>query len=499
MKPIKKIAIVGGGSAGWIAAAILANQFKKQECRVELVESDQIGTIGVGESTIPPFLDLIKNLGIDERDFIKNTQASFKLGISFENWKTGADTYFHPFGAITAGMDEYNFYQLWLKSIQNGDNAELQDFSVSSVMAKHHRFVMPHLVSDTPLAETRYALHLDAALVTKYLQRYAIDRGVVRIEGKVVEVQQHTDGAIAAVMLESGEKISADFFIDCTGFRSLLLDRTLQVEYEDWSEYLPCDRAVTIQTENSGQVPPYTRAIAQDAGWMWKIPLQKRTGNGYVYASQYCSDDEALATLQKNIDGNALTEPRVIPFKTGKRKQVWHKNCLGLGLAAGFIEPLESTALHLVVRGMFYLMRSFPTTECSEVLRREYNRRVQLDYEEIRDFIVLHYCITQREDTEFWSYCKNMTIPSSLQTTLDYFNVYGSIPESIDPLFAPVSWRSVCEGMGVRPKGPSPLVDEFDYEKAMKVFGDFRMVINEMVQRLPTHDRFITDNCETVV
>lgn len=495
MKPIENIAIVGGGTAGWIAAAILSNQFSKGECRIELVESDQIGTIGVGESTIPPFMELLANLGIDEKDFIRKTQASFKLGISFENWRTGSDKYFHPFGVITAGMNEYNFYQLWLKSNMLGEARQLQDYSPSSMMASQNKFILPQLVTGTPLADTRYALHLDASLVTKYLKEYAMARGVVRTEGKVISVSQTKSGDIASVELESGERIPAEFFIDCTGFNSLILDKTLKVEYEDWTHYLPCDRAVTVQTTSEGPTPPYTRAIAKDAGWMWKIPLQKRTGNGYVYSSRFCSDDQAKQTLLEGVSGQALIEPRVIPFKTGKRKQIWHKNCLGLGLAAGFIEPLESTALHLVVRGMFYLMRSFPDTSCSPILQAEYNRRVQMDYEEIRDFIVLHYCLTERDDTAFWRYCRDITLPDSLQYSLDFFKENGGIPEGVDLLFAPISWRSVCEGLGVRPRRPSPLIDEFDYSKAVATIDSFKVAMDTMIQRLPSHDRFIQDNC----
>lgn len=500
MKPLEKIVIVGGGTAGWIAASIMSKQLAAIEgslprVKIELVESDEIGTIGVGESTIPPFLEMLRTLDINEQEFIKHTQASFKLGIQFVDWKKKGESYFHPFGTISAGMKEYTFYQLWLKSLSQGEDFGLQDFSPCNVMAKYGRFFLPQLAENTAIGEARYALHLDAKLVASYLRNYAEARGVVRTEGRVTRVIQDEKGNIAKVLLKSGQEISGDFFVDCSGFHALLSEKTLGVSYCDWTHYLPCDRAVAVQTENTGDTLPFTRATAREHGWTWRIPLQKRTGNGYVYSSQYCSDDEAKSTLLKVIDGKPLHDPRVIPFKTGVRSEIWKNNCLAIGLASGFIEPLESTAIHLVVRGIIHFLRNYPDKDCDAALVREYNRRMLMEYEEIRDFIVLHYCLTEREDTPFWKWCKNMELPPSLQETIEYFKVQGGLPVMIDALFHPVSWRSVCEGMGLRPQKFTPLVDEMDFQDARQKMIDYAATLEVFVKKLPTHDQFIRDNC----
>ncbi|MDN4501166.1 tryptophan 7-halogenase [Alteromonadaceae bacterium BrNp21-10] len=493
MNSISKYVIVGGGTTGWIAACVLANQFRDQACSIQLIESDQIGTIGVGESTIPPFLELLQSLNIDEVDFIKKTQASFKLGIEFNDWRVKGESYFHPFGSITAGMDEYSFYQLWLKKQRQNNLPGLQSFSINSVMAQQQKFFMPQQ-GQTPLADSRYALHLDATLVAKYLKNYALEAGVVRTEGKLVDVYQ-ANKHITKVTLDNGAEIRGDFFIDCTGFNALLIDKHMGVKYIDWSQYLPCDRAVVAQTKGPTEITPNTKASASDAGWIWRIPLQTRVGNGYVYASEYCTDEEAKATLLAQLDGELLTEPRVIHFKTGMREQVWQGNCLSLGLASGFIEPLESTAIHLVVRGMVHFMRNLPNKKCQAALRNEFNRRIRMDYEEIRDFIVLHYCLTQREDTPFWRYCKSMALPDSLQHTLDYFKASGSLPEQMDPLFSPVSWRSVCEGMGFSPESHSPLVNSQDNHQLTEQLQDYAESLTNFVEQLPSHTDFIQHHC----
>ncbi len=500
MKPLKKILIVGGGTAGWIAASILSKQLEKangaaSSVQIQLVESEEIGTIGVGESTIPPFLEMLNNLEINEQEFIKYTQASFKLGIQFVDWRVKGESYFHPFGTISAGMKEFTFYQLWLKSLQQGETLGLQDFSPCNLMAQHGRFYLPQLADKTAIGEARYALHLDAKLVAQYLRNYAEAKGVQRTEGKIMSVVQRDDGSIAKVVLRSGEEISADFFIDCSGFHALLIEKTLGASYCDWTQYLPCDRAVAVQTENRGDTTPYTRATARDHGWTWRIPLQKRIGNGYVYSSRYCSDDEAINTLMGAVDGKALIEPRVIPFKTGVRNEIWKKNCLAIGLASGFIEPLESTAIHLVVRGIIHFVRNFPDQDCDAALIRNYNRGMTREYEEIRDFIVLHYCLTEREDTPFWRYCKTMELPESLQDFIDYFKVHGGLPEMIDALFHPVSWRSVCEGMGLRPQKYSPVIEEMNYADLYGGMHRYAIALETFVKKLPTHDQFIRDNC----
>jgi tryptophan halogenase len=495
MKALQKIVIVGGGSAGWIAAAILANKLNPALCRIELIESEEIGTIGVGESTIPLFVDLLQQLEIDEIDFIKNVQASFKLGIEFVDWKQKGESYFHPFGLIRTNMESHHFYQAWLKGKLLGSPLELQQFSACRIMAQHGRFFPPRSALQTPLADAAYALHLDANLVAKYLRRYAEERGVIRTEGKVVQVLQKENQFVEKVILSSGIEIGGDFFVDCTGFRALLIEKTMGVGYHDWSHYLPCNRAVAVQTKNTGDTVPFTCATARDAGWTWRIPLQHRTGNGYVYSSQFCSDEEATATLLSVIDGEPLSEPRVIPFLTGVREQIWFKNCLSVGLASGFIEPLESTAIHLVMRGVNMFLRFFPDQACDQALANEYNRRMLFEYEEIRDFIVLHYCLTEREDTAFWQHCKSMEIPDSLQKIISLFKSQGDLPKGIDVLFHDVSWWSVCEGMGLRPAKYNSLVDNLDYETTQLQFKNFTEKLEMFIKQLPTHDEFIRDNC----
>jgi tryptophan halogenase len=495
MKPLKKIVIVGGGSAGWIAAAILGHHLKGKFCEVELVESDDIGTIGVGESTIPPFMTLLRNLGINEQEFIQATQASFKLGIRFKYWHRKEESYFHPFGAIGGNIEAHDFYHCWLKAKQQGHSAGLQEFAPCSAMADQGKFFLPHKAQKTPIAKASYALHLDAKLAAEYLRRYAEALGVIRTEGMVTDVCQKECGDIEKIILKSGKAVGGDFFIDCTGFRALLIEKTLDVGYEDWTNFLPCDRAIAVQTESHGATVPYTIATARDAGWTWRIPLQHRTGNGYVYSSKFCSDEEARETLLKNIDGPMINDPRVIPFTTGIRKQVWHRNCLSLGLASGFIEPLESTAIHLVVRGMDFFVRFFPDMEHDPILIDEYNRRMSQDYEEIRDFIVLHYCTTERDDTPFWSWCKNMDIPASLRERIELFKARAVLRDGVDELFKEDSWYSVFEGMGVRPKKYNPMVDRVNYQMIDGTLNGAPGILNEMVKTLPSHDEFLREFC----
>lgn len=496
MNPIRKIVILGGGTAGWIAASMLSNDFRHQpDVTIELIESNEIGIIGVGESTIPPFLELLNLLGIDEIDFIKKTQASFKLGIEFIDWRKKGESYFHPFGSMTAGLDHFQFYQLWIKTNLHGHKFGLQDFSPCYVMAQNRRFFLPSMGPGTPLDLASYALHLDARLAAVYLRDYSEALGVVRTEGRIVEVVKRSDNFIQKVILQSGREIEGDFFIDCSGFHALVIEKTLGVSYCDWTHYLPCNRAVAVQTENLGETVPFTRATARDHGWTWRIPLQSRTGNGYVYSSEFCSDDEATATLLNVIEGKTLTEPRVIPFKTGVRNEIWKGNCLSLGLASGFIEPLESTAIHLVVRGMIHFLRRFPDMECDEILAKEYNRRMKIDYEEIRDFIILHYCLTEREDTPFWRCCRNMELPPSLKDAIDLFKVQGGMLEQIEPLFTPESWRSVAEGMGLRPTKYAKLLDNFNFKETTENFSRYTDALNAFVRQLPTHDEFILKNC----
>lgn len=498
-RPIRKICVVGGGTAGWMAAALMAEHFKGALGQIELVESDDIGTIGVGESTVPPFLQLLAKLGINEQAFVRETQASFKLGIEFQNWKAKGERYFHPFGTIGAPVDLADFYQLWLKARANGYGGALQDFAPASVMAREGRFTLPFKAVRTPVGGASYALHVDARRVARFLRTFAEARGVTRTEGIVDDVVVKGDGFVEKLVLKDGRTVEADFFIDCSGFRSILIGKALGVGYEDWSHWLLCDRAIAVQTENVGPPAPYTMAQAQDFGWRWRIPLQHRTGNGYVFCSKYLSDDEATATLMSQVEGAPVVKPMVVPFKTGVRDRLWDRNVLALGLAGGFIEPLESTAIHLIYRGMDFFFRLLPDRDCDPALAEEYNRRMRTDYEEIRDFIVLHYCTTQREDTAFWRECREMELPPGLRRKIDLFRVNGSLAEGLDELFRAVSWQSVMEGMGVRPHGYHPLVDRIPFAGVPDQLDHAADLLKRVVADLPSHGRFIAEHCAAQV
>ncbi|HEX7028045.1 MAG TPA: tryptophan halogenase family protein [Gammaproteobacteria bacterium] len=498
MKSINKIVIVGGGTSGWLAAAMLSHHFKNDLCRIELVESGEIGTIGIGESTVPPFVGLIRRLGIDEQEFIRATQATYKLGIKFVDWQQRQQQYFHPFGVLGKRIDNQDFYQCWLKARALGDTSPLQDFAPCSVMAENGRFFQPDKARNTPIGGANYALHVDAKRVAQYLRTFAEARGVVRTEALVTQVKQENSGFINSIVLANGQEIQGDFFIDCTGFKSLLIEKTLEIGFEDWSHFLPCDRAIAVKTQSTGTIHPYTLATARKAGWTWRIPLRYTVGHGYVYASRFCSDAEAKSTLLRSIEAPLVDEPRMIPFRTGRRREIWKHNCLSLGLASGFIEPLESTAIHLIARGMDFFLRYFPDRDCDPALIREYNRRMNADYEEVRDFIVLHYAATSREDTPFWRWCKNITLPDSLRERIELFQAHGAMRDGVDELFRSTSWQSVFEGMGVRPRRHSPRVNNIDSRQIMAGLQTARHAIHGMVRSLPTHDEFLRSLEKTV-
>lgn len=492
MQPLSKIVVVGGGTSGWLAAAMLRHHLKPELCELELIESEEIGTIGVGESTVPPFVGLIQRLGIDEQEFIRATKATYKLGIQFAGWHRRADSYFHPFGVIGKPIGLHDFYQCWLKARALGDRSSLQDFSPCNVMAENGRFFPPSRARNTPIGGANYALHIDANLAANYFRGHAQARGLKRTEGRVTEVRRRDNGFIDRVVLADGREVRGDFFIDCTGPRGLLIGSALGVESIDWSEYLLCDRAIAVRTESQGPLLPCTRATAQKSGWMWRIPLQRRVGQGYVYSSRFCSDAEARSTLLRNVGSACLDEPRLLPFTTGYRRELWKLNCLSVGLAGGFIEPLEATAIHLIARGLDFFLRYFPTKDCDAALSREYNRRMIADYEEVRDFIVLHYSATDRDDSPFWQACKNIPLPSSLQERIELFKSQGAMREGVDPLFRASSWQSVFEGMGIRPRTYSPRVDNIDYAHIEATLRTARSAIAGMVEHLPTHEQFLS-------
>ena len=494
MKPIKKIVIVGGGTSGWIAASMLSYHLKSELCQIELVESDDLATIGIGESTIPPVVRLIQNLGIDEQHFIQSTQACFKLGIKFVDWRKKNESYFHPFGVIGKRIGSHDFYQCWLKASMQGETSALQDFSPCAVMAEQERFFWPTQMQNTPLGGASYSVHLDAKLVVEYLSDYAKKRGVKRTEGTVTHITKMANGNIEKLVLEDGQTVDGDFFIDCTGFRALLIEKTLGAGFEDWSHFLPCDRAIVVKTEAKTMRKPYTTATAQKAGWSWRIPLRNSTGHGYVYSSKFCCDAEAKSTLLKSLDSSRINDSRIIPFATGRRKEMWKNNCLSLGLASGFIEPLESTSIHLIARGMDFFLRFFPDRDCDSSLIKEYNRRMASDFEEVRDFIILHYCTTQRTDTPFWQWCQNMALPDSLKERILLFKGHGVLREGTDELFRSSSWQSVFEGMGIRPHKYCPRIDNMDFQDISDTLKMAKQNIQAMVKTLPTHDEFLQQN-----
>ncbi len=494
-EPINKFVIVGGGTAGWIAAATLARIFHKSSVSIELVESNEVGIVGVGEATIPPLLATIQSLGIDEVEFIKATQATFKWGIKFEDWHKIGESYFHPFGSLGKMIDGHDFYQCWLKARAEGDQTPLMAHSPESVLSDHNKFYLPFKAMGTPLAGAKYALHLDSVLVGQYLRKFSENLGVKRIEGHVNQVSQNQDGFIEAIILKTGEVVGGDFFIDCTGVKGVLIEKTLKTGYEDWSHYLPCNKAVTVQTEQTGELNPYTISKAQKSGWTWRIPLQHRTGNGYVFCDKFCTEKQAVDTLLSTVDGSLLTSPKVIPFTTGMRKKAWNKNCLALGLAQGFVEPLESTAIHLVSKTLAFFVRMFPDRKCNEVLINEFNRRVRLDYEEIRDFLVLHYCTTARDDSEFWRWCKQMKIPNSLQRRLDFFKEAGGLMSNEEALFQSTSWYAVFTGMGVIPEKYNSTIDALDYKKLALTMLQGKQGIINYVRQQPSQKEFIQQYC----
>lgn len=494
--------IVGGGTAGWIAASALAHQYRNQAVSITLVESSEIGTVGVGEAVIPPFITFIRNLGLDEQQFIAAVGGTFKLGIEFKNWRRQHHSYFHHFGDLGRPLNGNDFYHCFLHAGRAGDCGDLMDYAPSAVMARQHRFFLPFkLATDSGLNGANYALHFDASRVAAELRRFACDAGVKRVDARVERVLTDDAGTIRTLQLNNGEPLDGDYFIDCSGFRSLLLGQTLNTPYDDWSGLLPCNSAAAVQSEHTGDTPPYTTASAQDAGWIWRIPLQHRMGNGYVFCKNYISDDEASATLLAQLTGKPLHDPRILRFTTGMRQQLWVKNCIALGLAGGFLEPLESTAIHLVTRGVQFLLQLLPTvattaTQC-QALAAEYNQRMRADYEEIRDFLVLHYCLTERDDSPFWRYVRHMPLPDSLKHRLALFDANGQLPPENDELFKKPSWQAVLHGMGKRPAHYPPAVDQLDAAQVNQALNAARRQMANACQQLPTHNEFIQQFCAT--
>ena len=485
--PIRKVVIVGGGTAGWMAAAAAARYLDDGQRQIVLIESDAIGTVGVGEATIPPILGFNALIGVDERDFLRATGATFKLGIEFVGWDTGDDRYMHAFGGHGRDIQGLAFHQLWLKLRDRPGIGALDAYSPSAVAAYLHKFGQPN--GQQPLA---YAYHFDAGLYAAFLRRRAEAGGVTRIEGQITGTDRDPlTGHVRAVRLDDGRSVDGDLFIDCSGFRSLLLGETMGVPFEDWSHWLPCDRAVAVPTEPTTPLLPYTRATARTAGWQWRIPLQHRTGNGHVYSSAHISDDEATATLLANLDSRPTAEPRQLRFKAGRREKLWEGNVVALGLAGGFLEPLESTSIHLIQTGISKLFALFPDRTFSDVERDEYNRLMGDAYTSVRDFIILHYHATRRNDSAFWWHVRTMPIPDSLTRKLALFRKKGRIFRYDDELFGISSWVQVLLGQNVIPAGYDPIVDALDADRVADAVRQIRAATLRSAQALPGHAAFV--------
>jgi len=497
---IDKVVIAGGGTAGWMAAAALAKILGPKYCEVELIESDAIGTVGVGEATIPQINTFNRTLGIGEDEFVRETNATFKLGIEFINWGQIGDRYIHPFGGYGLDMGGVSFHAFYLKNYPNHDNQTLEQYSLQAHAARQNRFMRPVNAGNSPLSNIAYAYHFDAGLYAKFLRNFAEERGVKRTEGKIVNVKQNSEtGFIEALELDDERTVSGDLFLDCTGFRGLLIEQTLKTGFTDWSHWLPCDSAVVAPCERKGEMIPYTRSTASPAGWQWRIPLQHRVGNGHVFSSQYMSDDEALSHFLENLESEPLRDPRFIRFKTGIRKKAWNKNVVALGLAGGFLEPLESTSIHLIQHGIAKLLQMFPDKSFKVTDRDRYNRVTDFEVERIRDFIILHYCVTQRDDSEFWNYTRTMELPEFLANKIELFKSYGRVFREQEELFNDTSWFSVMTGQNLKPQGYDPVADIFDEEETANRLKNIRETIETSTGYMPLHEDFIRENCASEV
>jgi tryptophan halogenase len=494
---ITSVVIVGGGTAGWMAAASLARTLG-QQVSIRLVEANDIGTVGVGEATIPQIKLFNNLLGLDEHDFLRNTQGTLKLGIEFINWGAMGDSYMHAFSGIGIDLGLLDFHHYWLRSVQQGDASSLWDYSLNTLAAKKNCFGKMEKVGTTHLPGINYAYHFDAALFAQYLRRYCEKFQVVRTEGKVIATQLRADdGFIDSIQLEDGEIIRGDLFIDCSGFHGVLIEGALKTGYENWSHWLPCDSAIAVPCAATTPLLPYTKAIAQSAGWQWRIPLQHRIGNGHVFSSKFMSDEKATQILLNNLDGKILTEPRKLQFTTGKRKKFWNKNCVALGLASGFMEPLESTSIHLVQSALARLIDLFPRQDFVQVDIDEFNRQLSAEYEHIRDFLILHYHATQRSDSEFWNYCRTMPVPDSVTRKLELFRANGRIYREDNELFTELAWLQVMVGQGIKPRAYHPLADNLTSVQLREYLANVQTIALKAANALPAHRDYIAHYCAT--
>jgi tryptophan halogenase len=500
--PPFRVVIVGGGTAGWMSAAGIRRQVGTDDYSVTLIESDEIGTVGVGEATLPHIKAFNDMLGVDEAQFMRETRATFKLGIQFRDWDQPGDGYIHPFGPFGESWGGVEFQHHWLRGQQAGSQRfSLQDYSYSVVAARNNAFEFPNEDRKSIRSTYTYAYHFDASLYAAYLRSLATQRGVHRIEGQVCDVRRNpTTGDIAELTLKSGERIAGDLFIDCSGFRSLLLGGVMGVAWEDWTHWLPCDRALAVPCKRVGALTPYTRATARRAGWMWRIPLQHRTGNGYIFSSQFINDGEARDTLLAGLDGAARGEPRLLRFSPGRRVRAWSGNCVAIGLASGFLEPLESTSIHLVqaaVTDLVSLMPRLGSTGIDPRLVDEFNRLNDMKYERIRDFLVLHYTANRRVGEPLWDYVRSMPLPDSLVHQLQLFRARATLPNHRYGVFARDSWLSVLVGQGIIPTGYDRLADALALPTVVDRMTELRSRIQTNVDAMSSHGAFIADYCQS--
>jgi len=479
-----------------MTAAALSDTLGRQ-CQIVLVESEAIGTVGVGEATIPPIRNFNQRLGIDEATFVRETAGSYKLGIQFVDWKQVGQSYFHPFGQYGAEFDKVPFYHYWMRENLAGRlPGPIDEFSMCWAMASAGKFAHPERDRRKIQSTFDYAYHFDAGLYAGFLRRYAEQRGVIRVEGKVERVARRGEnGFIDFVMLDNGETIDGEFFVDCSGFRGLLIEGALEAGYENWQKWLPCDRAVAVPSSKQDAITPYTRSTAKAAGWQWRIPLQHRTGNGYVHCSEFISEEDAASTLLAGLDGVPQAEPRFLRFVTGRRNKFWDRNCVAIGLSAGFMEPLESTSLHLIQYGILRLIALLPDTAMSPLLAQEYNKQTTAEYERIRDFLILHYKATEREDSELWRYCRSMSVPDSLQYKIDHFREYGLLVSDERELFSNPSWIAVYLGQGIYPKRAPAIAQQRDHVPVTDRMSAIRAAMTEAVDEMQPHSDFIARHC----
>ncbi|WP_275887935.1 tryptophan halogenase family protein [Altererythrobacter sp. ZODW24] len=489
---VGRVVIVGGGTAGWMAAAAMSRYFNNGERTIEVIESDAIGTVGVGEATIPPIANFNGMLDINENDFLRATRGTFKLGIEFVNWGKQGDRYFHPFGTYGQSLHGIDFHQLYLRESERADPGNIAQYSMSSMAALHGRFGRPSPGAKSLVSQIYYAFHFDAGLYAKFLRQMAEKQGTVRHEGKIIKVHRDGEsGDVASVEMDNGKIVEGDLFIDCSGFRGLLIEDALETGYEDWSHWLPMDRAIAMPTKNVASPAPFTRSTAHAAGWQWRIPLQHRTGNGHVFSSQYMEADEAERILKDSVEGEPIAEPRLLRFTTGMRKKAWNHNVVSLGLSSGFIEPLESTSIHLIQNGIARLFALFPDKQISPVERDEYNRGMRELYEDVRDFIILHYKATQRDDTPFWRYVKDMDVPDSLQNKMELWRLHGRVFRENAELFTMPSWVAVMLGQNIWPERYDPIADTLDEDKVAAALQQMREGYLNTAQSLPTQEEFL--------